>query len=52
MFAYPQPPRIHFPKGWKDCIKSAVLYAIALAHYAIVYARAMATFFCCAVLIN
>ncbi len=37
----PQPPRIHLPKGW-DCIKSAVLHAIALAHYAILYARAWA----------
>jgi transcriptional regulator with XRE-family HTH domain len=38
----PQPPRIHLPKGWQDCVQSAVLYAIALAHYAIVYARARA----------
>ena len=38
----PQPPRIHLPKGWQDCVQSAVLYAIALAHYAIVYARAWA----------
>ena len=37
----PQPPRIHLPKGWQDCVKSAVLHAIALAHYAIVYARAL-----------
>ena len=35
----PQPPRIHLPKGWQDCVQSAVLHAIALAHYAIVYAR-------------
>ena len=40
MLAYPQPPRIHLPKGWEDGVKSAVLHAIALAHYAIVYARA------------
>jgi transcriptional regulator with XRE-family HTH domain len=38
----PQPPQIHLPKGWQDCVKSAVLHAIALAHYAIVYARAWA----------
>ena len=37
-----QPPRIHLPKGWQDCVKLAVLHAIALAHYAIVYARAWA----------
>ena len=42
MLANPQPPRIHLPKGWQDCVKSAVLHAIALAHYAIVYARAWA----------
>ena len=42
MYANPQPPRIHLPKGWQDCVKSAVLHAIALAHYAIVYARAWA----------
>jgi len=39
MLANPQPPRIHLPKGWQDCVKSAVLHAIALAHYAIVYVR-------------
>jgi hypothetical protein len=38
----PQPPQIHLPKGWQDCVTSAVLHAIALAHYAIVYARAWA----------
>jgi hypothetical protein len=37
-----QPPRIHLPKGWQDCVQSAVLHTIALAHYAIVYARARA----------
>jgi len=42
MLAYPQPPRIHLPKAWQDCVKSAVLHTIALAHYAIVYARARA----------
>ena len=42
MLTNPQPPRIHLPKGWQDCVKSAVLQAIALAHYAIVYARAWA----------
>jgi len=42
MVANPQSPRIHLPKGWHDCVKSAVLHAIALAHYAIVYARAWA----------
>ena len=35
-------PRIHLPKGWQDCVQSAALHAIALAHYAIVYARAWA----------
>ena len=40
MLTNPQPPRIHLPKGWQDCVKSAVLHTIALAHYAIVYARA------------
>jgi len=40
MLTNPQPPRIYLPKGWQDCVKSAVLHAIALAHYAIVYARA------------
>ncbi len=42
MLAKPQPPRIPLPKGWQGCVKSAVLHAIALAHYAIVYARAWA----------
>ena len=42
MFAKSQPPQIHLPKGWQDCVQSAVLHAIALAHYAIVYARAWA----------
>ena len=42
MLAKPPPPRIHLPKGWQDCVKSAVLHTIALAHYAIVYARAWA----------
>ena len=36
MLAKPQPPRIHLPKCWQDCVKSAVLHTIALAHYAIV----------------
>jgi len=39
----PQPPQIHLPKGWQDCVQSAVLHAVALAHYAIVNARAWAT---------
>jgi len=43
MFANPQPPRIHLPKGWQDGIRSAVLHTIALAHYAILYARATST---------
>ena len=38
----PQPPRTQLPSGWQGCIKSAVLYMIALAHYSIVYARAWA----------
>jgi hypothetical protein len=42
MLTTPQPPRIPLPKGWQGCAKSAVLHAIALAHYAIVYARAWA----------
>ena len=42
MLTNPQPPRTHLPKGWQDCVQSAVLHAIALAHYAIVYARACA----------
>jgi hypothetical protein len=42
MLTNPQPPRIHLPKGWQDCVQSAVLHAIALAHYALVYARAWA----------
>ncbi len=42
MLAKPQPPRTPIPKGWQGCVKSAVLHAIALAHYAIVYARAWA----------
>jgi len=36
-------PRTPFPKGWQGCLKTAVLYAISLAHYAIVFARAWAT---------
>jgi hypothetical protein len=39
MFAKPQPTRIDLPKGWRGCVKSAVLHTIAQAHYAIVYAR-------------
>ena len=42
MLTKPEQPRIPLPKGWQDCVKSAVLHAIALAHYAIVYARAWA----------
>ena len=42
MLTNPQPPQIHLPKGWQDCVQSAVLHAIAMAHYAIVYARAWA----------
>ena len=42
MLTKPQPPRIDLPKGWQGCVKSAVLHAIALAHYAIVYVRAWA----------
>jgi putative transposase len=42
MLAKPQPPRTPLPNGWQGCVKSAVLHAIALAHYAIVYARAWA----------
>jgi hypothetical protein len=42
MFTTPQPPGIPLPKGWQGYVKSAVLHAIALAHYAIVSARARA----------
>ena len=42
MLAKPKEPRIQLPKGWQGCVKSAVLHVIALAHYAIVYARAWA----------
>ena len=42
MVTKPQSPRIHLPVVWQDCVKSAVLNAIALAHYAIFYARAWA----------
>ena len=42
MLTKPEEPRIPLPKGWQDCVKSAVLHAISLAHYAIVYARAWA----------
>ena len=42
MVAILQPPRIDLPKSWQGCVRSAVLHAIALAHYAIVYARARA----------
>jgi len=31
MLTMPQPPRIHLPKGWQGCVKSGVLYTIALA---------------------
>ena len=48
MFANPQPPRIDPPKGSQDCVKSAVLHAIALAQYAIEYMGVWATdCFCC-----
>ncbi len=43
MLVKPQPPRIPLPKSWPGCVKSAVVHAIALAHYSIVYARARAT---------
>jgi len=42
MLSKAQPPRILLPRGWQDCVKSAVLHAIALDYYAIVYARAWA----------
>jgi len=35
-------PRIPLPKGWHCHVRSAVLHAISLAHYAIVHARAWA----------
>jgi hypothetical protein len=42
MLAKPQPPRIQLPRDWQGCVKWEALYAIALAHYSIVYARAWA----------
>jgi hypothetical protein len=33
MLVEPQPPRIHVPKGWQGCVKSAVLCAISLFHW-------------------
>ena len=42
MLTKPEERRIPLPKGWQGCVKMAVLHAIALAHYAIVYARAWA----------
>ena len=42
MLTKPEESRIPLPKGWQGCAKMAVLHAIALAHYAIVYARARA----------
>jgi hypothetical protein len=42
MLAKPQPPRVPLPKSWPGCVKSAVVPAIALAHYSNVYARARA----------
>ncbi len=39
MLAKPQPPRIPLPKGRPGCVKSAVVHAIALAHYSIAPAR-------------
>ena len=48
MFANPQAPRINILRGWQDCVESAVLRAIALAHDAIEYVRVRATdCFCC-----
>ena len=43
MLTKPKEPRIPLPKGWQGFAKSAVLHANALAHYAIVYAHALAT---------
>ena len=42
MLTRPKPPRIPPPKRWSSAVKFAVLDAIGLAHYAIVYARAWA----------
>jgi len=42
MHAKQDRPRIPLPKGWHSHVRSAVLHAISLAHYAIVYARAWA----------
>ena len=42
MLTKPKAPQIPLPKGWQGRVKSAVLHAIALAHYTIVYARAWA----------
>jgi hypothetical protein len=40
MLAKPQPPRIPLPKSWPSSVRSAVVHAIALARYPIVYTRA------------
>ena len=37
-----QGPRVPLPKGWTASVKSAVIHAIALAQYAIVYTRSWA----------
>ncbi len=42
MHAKRRRPRIPLPKGWPRHVKSAALYAISLAHYAIVHARGQA----------
>jgi len=48
MFTEPQPHGTHLLKGWQDCVKSAVLHAIALAQYAKEYVRVGAIdCFCC-----
>ena len=33
---------VSLPSGWPDCVRSAVIYVISLAHYAITYARGWA----------
>jgi len=36
------PSRVPLSSGWPDCIRSAVIYVISVAHYAITYARGWA----------
>ena len=42
MFVRTPQPRIALPKGWNVSVRSAVIHAIALANYAMVYTRSWA----------